>query len=381
MSDTERSYDVAILGLGAMGTSTAWHLARRGASVLGLERFEAGHSEGSSHGESRMVREIYYEAPLYVPILRRAFELWRELEGDAGTTLLHQVGGLMVGAAGGTLIRGARRTALEHAIPAEVLSPEEIRARFGAFDPQGDVVGVWDPRAGYVRADACVRAMREGAIARGADLRYREPVTGWSPDGAGVTLRTERASHRADRLVIAAGPWTRSLLPELDLPLRVERQVLWWFRPVSDPAAFAPDRCPVYLAEYGPDRFFYGFPRLETGVKTSIFHQGETHARPEEVRRDVSPEEVEPLRAAMETLIPRASGPLLDSQVCLFTNTPDHHFLIDAHPEHPQLLVCSPCSGHGFKFASVIGEIVADLLLEGEARFDLDPFRLGRLVA
>lgn len=371
-------YDVIVAGLGAMGSASAYHLAARGKTVLGLERFGPLHAMGSSHGDSRIIREMYYEHPLYVPLVRRAYGLWEALEREAGAELMTLNGGLMVGPREGMLVTGTLRSAAEHGLPYALLSPGEVRLRFPAFDLADDLVAVWDPRAGFLRPEACVDAHLSLAAGRGADLRFEEPALEWAPDGEGVRVTTAKGVYTAGRLLVTAGAWTRTLLRGFDLPLVVERQVLFWFDP-ADGEAYAPARCPIYAWEHTPGYIGYGFPRLEKGVKTARMHEGETHAHPDSVRRTIGAAEVEPLRDALRPVLPGvAAAPVRASAVCLFTNTPDGHFAIGPHPEHPQVLLSSPCSGHGFKFASAIGELHADLLTEGRSPFDLSPFRLDR---
>jgi sarcosine oxidase len=349
-----------------MGSASAYHLAARGLRVLGLERFAPRHALASWHGDSRIIRELYFEHPLYVPLVQRAYELWEELEGDSGQRLMTLNGGLMIGPREGMLIAGTLRSAAEHGLAAERL--------------EDDLVAVLDPRAGFLRPEACVDAHRELAARRGAELRYEEPVLAWEPDGAGVRVTTANGVHTADRLLLAAGAWTRRLLPGLDLALEVERQVVFWLDPPADDDRYEPERCPIYAWEHTSGYIGYGFPRLERGVKAALMHQGETAADPDGVRRAVDEAEVEPLRAALRKMLPGvADAPVRGHAVCLFTNTPDTDFAIGSHPEHPQVLVSSPCSGHGFKFASAIGELHADLLTAGTSRFDLSPFRLERL--
>ena len=375
-------YDVIVAGLGAMGSASAFHLAARGVRVLGLERFAPKHVMGSWHGDSRIIRELYFEHPLYVPLVQRAYELWKELEKESGEPLLAIHGGLMIGPREGMLVAGTLRSAAEHGLLAELLSPDEVRARFPAFELEDGLVAVLDPRAGFLRPEACVDAHRALAQRRGAELRYEEPVLAWEPDGGGVRVHTPAGAYTADRLLLTAGAWTRSLLPGLDLALEVERQVLFWFDPPAGDDRYEPARCPIYAWEHTSGYIGYGFPRLERGVKAALMHQGEAAAHPDAVRRTVDEHaEAEPLRAALRKMLPGvAAAPVLGHAVCLFTNTPDTDFAIGFHPEHPQVLVSSPCSGHGFKFASAIGELHADLLTGAAPRFDLTPFRLDRLM-
>ncbi|HEU5295825.1 MAG TPA: N-methyl-L-tryptophan oxidase [Burkholderiaceae bacterium] len=367
-------HDVAIVGLGAMGSAAALALSRRGADVIGFDRFTPPHTWGSSHGDSRIVREAYFEDPVYVPMVQRAYELWRELEQLSGAALLQPTGGLMVGEPGCVLVDGALRSARQHRLPHELLSADEIRARFPVLNPEPGMVGVWEPRAGVLAPEACVKAQLEQARRHGATLRFGEPVSRWQADDTGIEISTAVARYRARQLIVSAGAWVASLMPGMRLPFRVERQVLHWFEPRADADAFTPRRCPVHLWQFDGDRFFYGLPDIGAGIKLAFHHRGELTTA-DTVRREVAPAEVDEVRRAARRFVPAADGRVLASTVCLYTNTPDEHFWIDRHPEHPDVLVASPCSGHGFKFAPVIGEILADLAERKTPRFDLDAFR------
>ena len=376
------SFDVIIVGLGAMGSATAWHLARRGRRVLGLEQFPAGHALGSSHGESRIIREIYFEHPNYVPLVRRAYELWRDLERESGARLLTITGGLMIGRTDGKLVSGVLRSAEAHDIPHEVLAAEEVNERFSGFELRGDDVAVLDRRAGILDADACVRAQLDVASRLGAALHFEEQVTAWASDGDHVRVETTRGRYVARQLVLSAGPWMSKLLPALSSALVVERQVLAWFEPATHSGQYESSRLPIYLWEYGGGHMGYGFPRLASGVKAAVFHDGDVVRDPDAIQRSVEPHEIERIRDALTHILPGvASGALRDAKVCPFTNTPDTHFLIDFHPSFPNVLMSSPCSGHGFKFASAVGEVQADLLTGGQSRFDISLFQFDRFIS
>jgi sarcosine oxidase len=372
-------HDVIVAGLGAMGSAAAFHLARRGARVLGLERFAPPHAMGSSHGRSRIIREAYFEDPLYVPLVQRAYENWAELERLSGRALLVRTGGLMLGPEDGGVVAGALASARRFALPHEVLGAAEVHRRFPGFRPTTDMVGVWEPRAGYLVPEAAIAAHLELAARHGAELRADEPITGWRAAGAGVEVTTPRATYAAARLVLAAGAWMGALLGDLRLPLAVERTVMHWFRPARATHLYAPDRFPIFICEYAPGLAWYGMPDAGDGVKTALHHHGE-RADPDAVRRAVAPEEVAYVRALLRAFMPAADGPLAESAVCLYTNTPDEHFIVDRHPAHPEVVIASPCSGHGFKFASAIGEQLADLALDAAPSFDLSPFRVGRFL-
>jgi sarcosine oxidase len=375
-------YKVIVVGLGAMGSATLYHLAERGWGALGLEQFSPGHTRGSSHGDSRIIRETYFEHPLYVPLVRRAHHLWRRLEERSETSLMAITGGLMIGPAGGSVVSGTLRSAAEHNLPHAILSPEEVHERFPAFRLADDLVAVFDPRAGFLDPQACNSAHLKLAVEAGAEARFNEPLIDWSIDVDAVRVTTVSASYTADRLVLAAGPWNGKLVPDLELPLTIERQTVFWLEPKTDASHYEPGQLPIYAYEYRAGDICYGFPRLPRGVKASVMHGGETVPDPDNVNRAVAEVEVNPLRAALRPVLPALSeAPVRERDVCLFTNTPDHDFIIDFHPFFPQVLISSPCSGHGFKFASAIGEIQADLITKGKTEFDLSPFRIGRWTA
>jgi sarcosine oxidase len=381
MTDKSRPYNAIVIGLGAMGSATLFHLAKRGSRVAGFEQFQPAHAFGSSHGDSRIIRETYFEHPLYVPLVQRAHDLWRELEEASGERLMTINGGLMIGPRDGAVIEGTLRSAREHSLPYAILSAGEVHERFPAFRLDESLTAVFDPRAGYLDPEAATAAHIEGARRAGADVRFEEPVLEWKADGEGVRVKTAKGAYRADHLVIAAGPWCSGLLADLELPLTIERQVVFWLDPERDLAQYDPSRFPIYAYEFEPGTICYGFPRLARGAKAAVMHSGELASAPEKVDRMLKSRDENALRAAIRPVLPDLSAaPAIGSDVCLFTNTPDHDFIIDFHPAHPQVLISSPCSGHGFKFASVIGELQADMIIDGTSRFDLTPFRIGRFL-
>lgn len=370
-------YDAIVVGLGAMGSATAYHLAAGGARVLGLDRYHPPHELGSSHGLTRIIREAYFEDPAYVPLVQRAYELWAELEKASERQLFIQTGGVMVGPSTGVLVSGARRSAEQHHLQHEVLSSAELHRRFPVFEPQAEMNGVWEPRAGVLFPELAIQSHLGLASKSGAELHFNEPVLKWEADGEGVRVQTESATYTAAKLVVSAGPWATSLMPGLALPLTVERQVLYWFDPSSQAALFRPPSCPIYIWEYGMGKFFYGFPDLGDGIKVAMHHQGPV-ADPSKVEREVRAEEVERMREVLKRFMPAAAGRLRATAACLYTNTPDEHFILDRHPLYPQVVVVSPCSGHGFKFSSVVGEVATALVCDKEPEFDLNLFRIGR---
>jgi len=372
------SFDTIVLGLGGMGSAAAYHLAKRGVRVLGLDQFDPAHTFGSSHGRSRVVRQAYFEDPRYVPLLLRSYELWRELEADAGLPLLHEVGGLMIGAPDSAVVRGSRHSAETYDLAHEILDAAEIRRRFPAVRPQDHEVALLEKRAGYVLCDDAVSAHLRLAGHFGAELRFQEKVLDWEERGDLVRVRTDRGIHEAGHLVIAPGAWAPEVLARLGLPLVVERQVLYWFQPAEGVDAFLPDRFPVFIWDSGDGATPYGFPSIdgpEGGVKVAYYHAPEVEAcSPDRVDRTLRPAEIERMRAALATRIPALAGTFLRGSTCLYTNTPDLHFVIAPHPDCPRVTFAAGFSGHGFKFCPVVGEILADFATKGETSHDIALF-------
>jgi len=363
---------VVVAGLGVMGAAVARELARRGVEVLGIDAREPLHAMGSSHGLSRIIREAYYEDPLYVPLVHRAWDLWTALEAETGQALLQQLGCLNLGEPDAAFLSGVRRSVREHRLAHAELDAKEIAARFPAISPEVGFAGVFEPRASVLFAERCVSALHANARAHGASLRFGEALQGWRADGGGLRIATTRTTLGAGRLVLALGAW----LPRFArLPLSVERQCSFWFRPLRHPEAFAPGRMPIALWEHAPGRLAYALPDLGDGVKASLHHQG-SPCDPDSVARELSADDEARVREPLRRCMPDAAGPRLDGRVCLYTNTPDSAFLIDALPADPLVTVVSACSGHGFKFAPAIGEIAADLC--AGRTLDGSPFRAAR---
>lgn len=371
-----RTYDVIVAGLGAMGSATAYQLARRGRRVLGLDRFAPPHTFGSTHGHSRIIRTAYWDDPSYVPLVGRAYESWRELEAASGHRLFFPTGAMYLGAPDSALVSGARESVRLHGIPYEELSGTGLTRRAPAFRPAADTVAIWEPEAGVLLPELAVTSFLTLATASGADIHVEEPLLRWSAEGDGVTVATSRGTYHADRLVLAVGAWTSQLVPDLGVALTVERQVMHWFRPTAGSQGLGPDRAPCYMWEYAPGHIWYAVSDMGDGLKAGIHHHGEI-SDPETVRRDVTDHDVARVRSLIHEFIPDADAPPVASAVCFYTDTPDEHFLIDTHPRHPAVLIASACSGHGFKFASVIGEIMADLAVTGRTAIDLSLFRIA----
>lgn len=326
-----------------MGAATAWRLASRGTRVLGLDRFHPPHELGSSHGGSRIIREMAFEGPSYVPLARRAYGLWEALEESSGEKLLLRTGALYVGAPASSVVEGSRRSAEAHGVPGRELSAMEVRRRFPAFAPEDGMVGLLEDRAGVLRAEASVAAMLRMAQLNGAQLRFEEPLLEWHAEGSGVTVRTAHGGYHAGALVLAMGAWMPDVLSPLGVKLEVERVVQHWFAPAGDATLIEPARCPVYLFEDWDGVVFYGFPMMDGAVKCAVHHRGEITAA-DSVRREVRPDEAARARAYLARFVPPAAGAHLRSSVCVYTNSPDGHFIVDRHPSHDRVVLLSPCS-------------------------------------
>ncbi len=383
------SSSVIVLGLGAMGSAAAQHLAQRGHAVTGFDRYTPPHTYGSSHGQTRIIRQSYWEDPRYVPLLLRAYELWRRLETDTGQSLLHITGGLMIGSASGDLVARSTRSAEQFNLAHKVLSPTELKRLYPMFTVHDTMAALWEDAAGFLFPEACVEQQLIQAQRAGADLHYNEPALEWIPlESGGVSVRTARGTYQADRLVVTAGPWAPQVLSAISLPLEVTRQVLLWFQPLDSPEQFAEGRFPIFLMQPENNQpVLYGFPSLTGlpladggGVKVAL-HGSHNVCTPENVIRDILPEDERILRERLADTIPGLAGRLLHAETCLYTMTPDEHFILDQHPDHPQVTIAAGFSGHGFKFSSVIGEILAALATGEPHDFDLDLFSIHRFKA
>jgi sarcosine oxidase len=369
--------DVAVIGLGATGSAALHHLARRGLRVVGIEQFTPGHDRGSSHGETRIIRLGYFEHPSYVPLVRAAIPLWRALERESGKALLQVTGILEMGAPDGTLVAGTLRSAQTHGLRHEVLDAASVEQRFPAFRLPPHFVGIFQPEGGILAAEPAIEAQLAVAVAAGADVRTNETVRTIEPTASGVRIVTDRGILAAGQAVVAAGPWIKQLLPQLSVPIRVTRQVVGWFAP-TEATLFARERCPVFLIENDAG-IFYGFPAgAKPGVKFAKHHHDNETMDPSVDPRPIGDADEAMLRAALATHVPAANGALLDAQTCRYTMTRDGDFILDRLPGAPAIIVASPCSGHGFKFAPVIGQILADLATRGTTRHDISRFRLAR---
>jgi sarcosine oxidase len=371
------NFDTIVLGVGGMGSAACFELARRGRRVLGLEQFPLVHARGSSHGHTRIIRTAYAEHPDYVPLAKRAFERWYELEILSGKHLLTECPCLNAGVPGSELVEGVRASVREHGLAAEELTGDEINRRFPAFRLPPEFAGVVEQAAGFLYVEECVRAHIDCAVSLGATIRAEEPVRAWKVVGNGVEVTTERGTYSAAKLVITAGAWATKLLVGIGVPLAVMRQVLLWFDPGDRVELFQRNRFPVFIADV-PGGPIYGLPAIDSfGLKVARHYSAPELPNPDGVVWDVSVADQEPVRPLLDEYLP-GLGACTKSQVCMYTVTPDKHFVINLHPDHPQVSVACGFSGHGFKFASTVGEVLADLADQGTTRYPIGLFSAKR---
>jgi sarcosine oxidase len=369
-------YDAVVVGLGGMGSAALAHLARRRRRVLGLEQFGRAHDRGSSTGQSRIIRMAYYEDPAYVPLLRRAYELWAELEREAQTRLLDRCGILMVGGPASRVLDGALRSAREHRIALDELPAAAVAARYPALRLEPGDRALFEPDAGMVFPEAAIDAHLRVAARHSAELRFQTRVREITGSEGAVALALDDGSVvKTQRLVLCAGPWLGALARQAGLPLQVERAVQVWFTPSS--GAYARDRFPAFFLDRdGADPPLYGFPDYGLGVKAAL--HGGTPAAADTLDRAVSAADIGAVRAALDAFMPGAAAAFRAGKVCMYTLTPDAHFIIDTDPHDARIIIAGGFSGHGYKFCSVVGEIVADLTCDGETRHPIEFLRLGR---
>lgn len=377
---SDNTHDVIVVGLGGMGSAAAYHLARRGARVLGLEKFTPAHDRGSSHGGSRIIRQSYFEDPAYVPLLLRAYELWAELAAGTGLEVYRLTGGLFIGPPGCLTVAGSERAARQWSLPHEMLDAAELRRRFPTFAPGPGDIALYEAKAGFARPEMTVQAHLDLAAREGATLRFGEEVLRWSDGPRGVTVQTGTGTYTAGQLVLCPGAWAPELLTELGIPITIERQVLYWLDPAGGTAPF--EDHPIFINENALGRQFYGFPAIDGpggGVKVAFFRKGR-QCTPETIDRAVHPQEIDEMRDRAAELIPALTGPAVHTATCMYSNTPDEHFVITRPERYAGVTVACGFSGHGFKFVPVVGEVLADLAIAGTTGHPIGLFDPTRLV-
>lgn len=373
-------YEVIIIGAGSMGGAAANVLAERGVKVLALETFWPGHDQGSAHGGTRIIRQAYFESPDYVPLLKRAYEGWKKLEEESGRDILKLCGNINIGHPESLTFKGSLDAAQEHGLEYEILTAEEIRERFPTMNPKDHALGLYEPNAGYVRPEETTMANAEVAQRKGADIHFGEPVTHWAtlPDGQ-VQVVTSKGTYTGEKLIVTPGAWAPQLLPELNFPISIERMVFHWFTPDYSSVPYekyADDQHPVYVEQTDDNDQIYGFPMTdgpEGGLKFGFFRVG-SPTTPQTIDRNVYPEEIATMHHRGLELFPHLTPNVVQAKTCLYSVTPDEHFIVGLHPDKPQVVIGCGFSGHGFKFVPVIGEILADLAMYGKTEMNIALF-------
>ena len=374
-----KNFDAIVIGIGAMGSSITYQLASHGIKVLGIERFALNHTNGSSHGKTRIIRTAHFEHPTYIPLVQRSFELWSQLKAQSGADIIKMTGALIFGLEESPLVSAAISSSKQHNLPYEILSSNEAANRFPMFRPDNDEVAFHEKTAGILFPEECIQTYARLAEGFGAEIHFNEPVRQWNAQEGQVEVKTENETYTAKKVIFSAGPWLTELIPELNLPLQVERQVVFWFGPQRNESIFTPQKMPVFIWQMKDSCSFYGIPNMGDGVKAARHHYG-GFTPPDKVNRTVTEADQVPVRKFLKHHIPLVDSPPISSTTCLYTNAPDDHFIIDFHPDHRNVLIVSACSGHGFKFSSVIGEIVRQTVQDGKSTFDVSLFRIKRLL-
>ena len=373
------AYDAIVVGIGGMGSATLYELQRRGKHVLGIEQFGVPNDQGSSHGSTRIIRLAYYEHPSYVPIMQRGYKLWRDLENISGEKLLHITGSIDIGPENSLVFSGSRNSCELHNLPYEILNGGEISKRFPAFTLPKEIMSVFQPDGGFLEPEKCIQTFVKLACDLGAELHARERVLEWSSTASGnIKLKTNIREYETGSLVLTTGAWTGKLTSELSQKLRPERQVMGWFK-TNNSENFSPERLPVFNLLV-PEGRYYGLPEFDIpGFKIGLYHHLSEAVDPDNLDRSIVTKADElALRKCVSEYFPGANGEMVMGKVCMFTNSPDEHFIVDQLTESPNVFVAAGFSGHGFKYCSVIGEILACLIDELEIDLDIDMFKTSR---
>ena len=370
------SYDTIVIGIGGIGSATAYQLAKREESVLGLEQYNIPHNHGSSHGKSRLIRLSYFNSPYYVPLLNRAYELWTDLDDDYPQPLINITGSLDIGPENSDIVEGAKKSCEIHDVEHEILSGTELNDRFDGFDVPSTHQAVYQPDGGFLYPEQCIVAHVENAHEEGAEIHAQEKVKNWETEGEEVLVETDWGQYTAKKLVITSGAWASKQLDVVN-SLTPEERTLAWFQPKVR-ENFLPDNFPVFHLDVD-EGLYYGAPIFNVpGMKIGMYDHPSIPIDPDELSELPRREDEQIMREAVSKHLPDAAGPTVGLQNCIITNTPDEDFILDIHPDEPSVIIGAGFSGHGFKFAPVIGEILADLVIDGETEHDISKFELGR---
>ena len=372
-------YDVIIIGLGAMGSAASYYLSKNGVKVLGLDTYEPPHKLGSSHGHTRVIREAYHEGTSYVPIVKRAYELWNELDHEIEDKLILEYGGMYLGD-DGKYLSDAKKSAKKYDIPIKEFSSKEIKEKYNILNPPNNFKGLLENRSGAVFPEKAISNFLSKSINNGSSHNYNEKVIGWEKQSKFYKVETDKNNYFAEKLIFSSGAWIKNLVPSLKLPVKIERQVLFWFDPIKDKDKFHYSNMPNTGWDLDNGMEFYTQPNIENkGFKVAMHHNGKFISE-NDLNRESNADDLSIVKNFLEEYIPLANGKLIDSRVCVYTNTPDLDFIIDFYPNDENIIICSPCSGHGFKFTPAIGEICSELVINNETNYDLSEFSIKRLM-
>ena len=372
-------YDVIIIGLGAMGSAASYYLSKNGVKVLGLDTYEPPHKLGSSHGHTRVIREAYHEGTSYVPIVKRAYELWNELDHEIEDKLILEYGGMYLGD-DGKYLSDAKKSAKKYDIPIKEFSSKEIKEKYNILNPPNNFKGLLENRSGAVFPEKAISNFLSKSINNGSSHNYNEKVIGWEKQSKFYKVETDKNNYFAEKLIFSSGAWIKNLVPSLKLPVKIERQVLFWFDPIKDKDKFHYSNMPNTGWDLDNGMEFYTQPNIENkGFKVAMHHNGKFISE-DDLNRESNADDLSIVKNFLEEYIPLANGKLIDSRVCVYTNTPDLDFIIDFYPNDENIIICSPCSGHGFKFTPAIGEICSELVINNAVNYDLSEFSIKRLM-
>ncbi len=372
-------YDVIIIGLGAMGSAASYYLSKNGVKVLGLDTYEPPHKLGSSHGHTRVIREAYHEGTSYVPIVKRAYELWNELDHEIEDKLILEYGGMYLGD-DGKYLSDAKKSAKKYDIPIKEFSSKEIKEKYNILNPPNNFKGLLENRSGAVFPEKAISNFLSKSINNGSSHNYNEKVIGWGKQSKFYKVETDKNNYFAEKLIFSSGAWIKNLVPSLKLPVKIERQVLFWFDPIKDKDRFHYSNMPNTGWDLDNGMEFYTQPNIENkGFKVAMHHNGKFISE-NDLNRESNVDDLSIVKNFLEEYIPLANGKLIDSRVCVYTNTPDFDFIIDFYPNDENIIICSPCSGHGFKFTPAIGEICSELVINNGTNYDLSEFSIKRLM-
>ncbi|MFN8578530.1 MAG: N-methyl-L-tryptophan oxidase [Candidatus Sericytochromatia bacterium] len=369
----KKIYEVIVIGIGAMGSSALYHLSKKNSNILGIDQFVPPHNLGSSYGETRIIREAYFEHPLYVPFIQNAYKLWDELQEKSDEQLIKNTTGLMLGDLESETVTGAELSAITHNLPYQKLDFQEINKRFNYFKPTDETYGIFEKNAGVLFPEKCITENLKQAKLNGAEVLNNTKIISWEQKSDFILLKSSDNEFRSKKIIISNGAWILDLL-KINLPLEVSRETLFW---IEDNNNNLKD-CPIYIWEYEKDKIFYGFPTMNNMAKVAFHHQRNLTTA-DKLNRDISQEEKEKMLNIAHKYL-NLKGEIQRQEVCMYTNTPDHHFLIDFYPDNENIIIASPCSGHGFKFSSIIGKILSEMIFEEKLSNNIDPFKINRLL-